>query len=143
MKYTDLCARLLGWAKDIQTGSTAVWAMDQDLKQAATAIQHLLKANNELEAKVRESAMQELASLGQAQEAYEAQLAAEAKVAQLEGALQAVEKLAITASIASCTCHVKTPEITFHSANCRYVLLQYITAQCEDARTAIRKGATP
>lgn len=66
--------------------------------------------------------------------------AAEAKVARLEGSLAAVERLAIQASIASCTCHVKTPEITFHSADCRYVLLQYIIAQCEDACAALTEG---
>lgn len=46
----------------------------------------------------------------------------------------AIERLAHSASIASCTCHTKTPDITFHDANCRYVKLQYIIAQCEDFR---------
>ena len=32
----DLVKRLRGWAKDIQEGSTAIWAMDQDLQEAAT-----------------------------------------------------------------------------------------------------------
>lgn len=46
----------------------------------------------------------------------------------------AIERLAVSASIASCTCNIKTPDITFHAANCRYVKLQYIIAQCEDFR---------
>ena len=37
----DLVKRLRGWAKDIQEGSTAIWAMDQDLKEAADRIEEL------------------------------------------------------------------------------------------------------
>lgn len=37
-----LIARLRGWARDIQTGSTATWAMDQDLKGAADRIEALI-----------------------------------------------------------------------------------------------------
>jgi hypothetical protein len=55
----------------------------------------------------------------------------------LTAALAAIEKLALQASIASCTCLTKTPDITFHNPGCRYVLLQYIIAQCEDARAAL------
>ena len=50
--------------------------------------------------------------------------------------IAAIERLAISASIASCTCLTKTPDITFHAADCRYVYLQYIIAQCEDFRAA-------
>jgi chromosome segregation ATPase len=41
MTDAELIARLLGWARDIQTGSTAIWAMDQDLKAAADRIEAL------------------------------------------------------------------------------------------------------
>lgn len=51
--------------------------------------------------------------------------------------IAAIERLAISASIASCTCNVKTPDITFHAADCRYVKLQYIIAQCEDFRDLV------
>lgn len=68
--YTDLCARL----RD---------SLDPLAKEAAAAIR-------ELEARVKESAMQELASLGQAQDAYEAQLAAEATVATLTAQVEAM-----------------------------------------------------
>lgn len=48
--------------------------------------------------------------------------------------IAAINRLATSASIASCTCGTKTPDIEFHTANCRYVKLQYILAQCEDFR---------
>jgi len=51
--------------------------------------------------------------------------------------ITAIEKLALSASIASCTCNIKTPDISFHSANCRYVKLEYIIAQCEDFRAFV------
>ena len=55
----DLVKRLRGWAKDIQEGSTAIWAMDQDLKEAADRIE-------ELEAKLAKAVegFEELARLG-------------------------------------------------------------------------------
>ena len=37
----DLVKRLRGWARDIREGSTATWAMDQDLKSAADRIEEL------------------------------------------------------------------------------------------------------
>ena len=43
----------------------------------------------ELEAKLRKSALQELSALGQASEAYQAQLAAEARIVDLEAKLEA------------------------------------------------------
>ncbi len=64
-------------------------------------------------------------------------LIAEAEARGMERAethIAAIERLAISASIASCTCLTKTPDITFHAADCRYVYLQYIIAQCEDFR---------
>ena len=65
-----------------------------------------------------------------------------AEVERLRAALAAIEKLALQASIASCTCLTKTPDITFHNPGCRYVLLQYIVAQCEDARAALKEPRT-
>lgn len=79
-------------------------------------------------------------------EALHAQLA-DAKAAQamvVERAAEniaAIERLAVSASIASCTCLTKTPDITFHDANCRYVKLQYIIAQCEDFRDSAEDAA--
>lgn len=66
-------------------------------------------------------------------------LIAEAETRGMERAethIAAIERLAISASIASCTCLTKTPDVTFHAADCRYVKLQYIIAQCEDFRAA-------
>lgn len=51
---------------------------------------NLLPSLHEAEAKLRESAMQELAALGQAQDAHQAQLEAEAKLAKALEALQSV-----------------------------------------------------
>jgi len=76
----DLVKRLRGWVRDIREGSTALWAMDQDLKAAANRIEELSNCVAVLEAKLRKSALQELSALGQASEAYQAQLAAEAKL---------------------------------------------------------------
>ena len=49
----------------------------------------------ELEAKLRKSALQELSALGQASEAYQAQLAAEAKLAQQDDLVQAAVAAAL------------------------------------------------
>ena len=46
----DLVKRLRGWARDIREGSTAIWAMDQDLKEAADRIE-------DLEAKLEKAAV--------------------------------------------------------------------------------------
>lgn len=43
MTDEELIARLRGWARDIQEGSKAIWAMDQDLKEAAARIEALLE----------------------------------------------------------------------------------------------------
>ena len=45
----ELVKRLRGWAKDIQQGSTAVWAMDQDLKEAAARIEQLTAERDKYE----------------------------------------------------------------------------------------------
>ena len=41
MTDKELVKRLRGWAKDIQEGSTAIYAMDLDLKNAASSIEAL------------------------------------------------------------------------------------------------------
>jgi len=41
MTDEELVKRLRGWAKDIQEGSTAIYAMDLDLKEAADRIEAL------------------------------------------------------------------------------------------------------
>jgi len=41
MSDEELCKRLRGWAKDIQEGSAAIYAMDLDLKEAADRIEAL------------------------------------------------------------------------------------------------------
>jgi hypothetical protein len=41
MIYAKLVKRLRSWAKDIQEGSTAIYAMDLDLKNAASSIEAL------------------------------------------------------------------------------------------------------
>ncbi len=41
MSDEELVKRLQGWAKDIQEGSTAIYAMDLDLKNAASSIEAL------------------------------------------------------------------------------------------------------
>ena len=44
----DLEKRLRGWAKDLQEGSTATYAMDLDLKIAADRIEFLETTNEQL-----------------------------------------------------------------------------------------------
>ena len=41
MTDEELVKRLRSWAKDIQAGSTAIYAMDLDLKNAASSIEAL------------------------------------------------------------------------------------------------------
>jgi hypothetical protein len=41
MTDKELVKRLRGWAKDIQEGSTAIYAMDLDLKESADRIEAL------------------------------------------------------------------------------------------------------
>lgn len=52
--------------------------------------------------------------------------------------LEAIERLLIGASVGSCVCGVKTPDIEYHAAHCRYVTLQYALALTEDALGAFR-----
>ena len=80
----DLVKRLKIMARDIEMWEKLAWGSDSALmREAAARIQ-------ELEAKLRKSALQELSALGQASEAYQAQLAAEAK---LERAVEALAKI--------------------------------------------------
>lgn len=60
---------------------------DLTRKLADTTIDYKARCE-ELEAKLRKSALQEIAALGQASEAYQAQLAAEAKLTQAVEALR-------------------------------------------------------
>jgi hypothetical protein len=48
MTYEELVKRLRSWAKDIQEGSTAIYAMDLDLKNAASSIEALTAENKRL-----------------------------------------------------------------------------------------------
>ena len=48
LRDAELIARLRGWARDIQEGSKAIWAMDQDLKEAADRIEQLVATNEAL-----------------------------------------------------------------------------------------------
>jgi predicted nucleic acid-binding Zn-ribbon protein len=47
MSDEELVKRLRSWAKDIQAGSTAIYAMDLDLKNAATSIEALTAERDE------------------------------------------------------------------------------------------------
>lgn len=51
--------------------------------------------------------------------------------------LNAAHELLIKASIASCTCLTKSPDVTFHAADCRYVHLEYALENIEQARHAL------
>ncbi len=50
--------------------------------------------------------------------------------------LEATQKLLIQASIGSCTCGVKSPDLVFHSADCRFVLLQNALENIEQTISA-------
>jgi len=54
MTDKELIVRLRGWARDIKEGSKAIWAMDQDLKQAADRIERLVEAFGILEDALQE-----------------------------------------------------------------------------------------
>lgn len=69
--------------------------------------------------------------------------AREGECERLRAALARIEKLAVQAIVSSCTCLIKTPDITFHDPGCRYVLLQYIIEQCEEARAALTTPPAP
>jgi hypothetical protein len=76
----------------VERGKTlALHQRQLDLHPNADIIEGLLARISALTAENRESAMQALASTGQAQEAYEAQLAAEAEVATLRDRLARME----------------------------------------------------
>ncbi len=57
MDDAELIARLRGWVKDIQEGSEAIWAMDQDLKEAADRIEALVAERDA----ARDAALEEAA----------------------------------------------------------------------------------
>jgi hypothetical protein len=79
MTDKELVKRLRGWAKDIQEGSTAIYAMDLDLKNAASSIEALtaklddlqdrLNAANKARAHVMKMAVKKQAKLFKAVEA--------------------------------------------------------------------------
>ncbi len=129
MKYTDLCARL-----DYLSSPDAEHMPDgARLTSVIRCAVEAAAAIRELEAQVRESAMQELASLGQAQEAYEAQLAAEARVAELTRERDAVEALVKAAA--------QDAREVFEG--CGSKAREAIDDMEQVALAAIRKGATP
>jgi hypothetical protein len=78
-------AALVEKAKKVQS---SYWKEDGTLFTDQTVVPGLLKRLEELEAKLRKSALQEMSALGQASEAYQAQLAAEAKLAKAVEAMQ-------------------------------------------------------
>lgn len=94
--YTDLCAQgeaarwnLLYSSRDPETGDdlfpgTFVHLSVEDANGAAVTITALIAAIRDLEAQKRELALDVLAASGQSQEAYQAQLATEAKLAEVE-----------------------------------------------------------
>ena len=47
--------------------------------------------------------------------------------------LDATRKLLITASLGSCTCNTKSPELMWHALNCRYVTLMMALENVEAA----------
>ena len=65
------------------------------LGEKSGEVTDLRRRIEELEAKLRKSALQELSALGQASEAYQAQLAAEAKLAQQDDLMQAAVAAAL------------------------------------------------
>ena len=65
------------------------------LGEKAGEVTDLRRRIEELEAKLRKSALQELSALGQASEAYQAQLAAEAKLAKQDDLVQAAVAAAL------------------------------------------------
>jgi chromosome segregation ATPase len=91
--YTDLCAQgeaALTTIKRLRKYDWQDWAaVDvEDAAQIVAGVPALIAAIRELEAQKRDLALDVLAASGQAQDAYEAQLAAEAKLADLERAAQ-------------------------------------------------------
>ena len=69
------------------------------LGEKAGEVTDLRRRIEELEAKLRKSALQELSALGQASEAYQAQLAAEAKLAKQDDLVQAAVAAALREAV--------------------------------------------
>jgi hypothetical protein len=74
MTDEELVKRLRSWAKDIQAGSTAIYAMDLDLKNAATSIEALTAERDALKQIAADHVLQELEQAARADKA-EAKLA--------------------------------------------------------------------
>ena len=74
MSDEELVKRLRSWAKDIQAGSTAIYAMDLDLKNAATSIEALTAERDALKQIAADHVLQELEQAARADKA-EAKLA--------------------------------------------------------------------
>jgi hypothetical protein len=74
MSDEELVKRLRSWAKDIQEGSTAVYAMDLDLKNAASRIEALTSERDALKQISADHVLKELEQAARA-------AAAEAKLA--------------------------------------------------------------
>ncbi len=91
--YTALCARLDEVSREKQQEAWSRIDGGADMSIGAALADEAASAIRELEARAREGAMQELASLGQAQEAYQAQLAPEATVATLAAQVEAMRGL--------------------------------------------------
>lgn len=97
MTDEELVERLRGWAKDIQEGSTAIYAMDLDLKEAADRIEALTKERDETDDlwSARVSALTDaIATITEQRGAVEAKLAK---------AVEAAEQLASDA--VPCVCN--------------------------------------
>jgi hypothetical protein len=54
-----------------------------------------------------------------------------------------IQKLLISASVGSCTCGVKSPNIVYHEAGCRYVTLQMALEKVEQLLAEIDQLPTP
>ena len=87
MTDKEIIKRLRGWARDIQEGSTAIWAMDQDLKEAANRIEELVKERDDWKAASQGGFRAILAILKRVQ-------AAEARATRLEAERDAAWKRA-------------------------------------------------
>jgi chromosome segregation ATPase len=103
MSDEELVKRLRGWAKDIQEGSTAIYAMDLDLKNAASSIEALTEQLEaaRADAKEAEAYADELA--GDLTELCSQLIAAEDKMAKAVEGLRAVDALDPEGMIDGCS----------------------------------------
>jgi len=118
--------------------SKAMWQdSEKECAELRTQLAEAKVTTNTLR-KLYDSSQDLVESLAKKEQAAQIQLSAQAQAGErMKPKLDAAISLLIEAIIASCTCHVKSPDVVYHDAGCRYVRLQYALENIEQARAAL------